>query len=162
MGGVRKMNAKINNEINLTYPDTYQEMGEEELQRYFSTAQNRWGVYDAERHVILSVCWKKAGFLSFLTDAESILIGAEARMKRKLINYRRLDASKTKIASKKKNAFGIRFEYRVNDANIYHSGDMRIMKYKKNFYTFQYIGRRITDEQCHPDFDAMIESVSIG
>ena len=155
--------AKINNAVNLTYPESYQEMGEEELQRYFKTAQNRWGVYDVDRHVILTVSWKKAGFLSFMTDAESLLIGIEARNKRNLINYRRKDAFKTKIASKKKkNGYGIRFEYRVNDANIYQVSDLRAVKFKGYFYCFQYIGRRITDEECHPDFEAMMESVSFG
>lgn len=157
-------NVTINNVISLTYPDSYQEMGEEELQRYFSSSKNRWGVYDPERHVILTVCWSKAGFFSFLTDAESLIIGAEARYKRNLINYRRREAFRTQIATdkKKKNAYGIRFEYRVNDSNLYHVSDLRTFRHQKYFYSFQYIGRRITDEQCHPDFDAMIASVSTG
>ena len=154
--------VRINNEIDLTYPDSYQEMGEEELKRYFSTAENRWGAYDAERHVILSVCWKKAGFFSFLTDPESVMVGAEARMKRRLINYRRKEASRIKIASKKKNGYGIRFEYRVNGANIYQVSDLRIFKYKGKFYSFQYIGRRINDEECHPDFDAFMDSITLA
>ena len=153
--------VRVNNEIDLTYPDSFREMGEEELQRYFSTADNRWGAYDADRHVIFSVCWKKAGFFSFMTDPESVIIGAEARLKRRLINYRRTEACRTKIASKKKkNAYGIRFEYRVNDANIYQVSDLRTFKYKGKFYSFQYIARRINDEECHPDFDAFIESVT--
>ena len=152
--------ATVNNELTLTYPDTYQEMSEEELLRYYRTAENRWGVYDQERHVILSVSWKKAGILSFFTDAESMMIGVEAQLKRSLINYRRKDAFKTRIAKQK--GFGIRFEYRTNGANIYQIGDIRSIKHKGKFYSLQYIGRRITDEECHPDFDRMVESVKFG
>ena len=52
--------VKINNEINLTFPDGFNEMGEEELTRYFSSPNNRWGAYNADEHIILSVGWKKA------------------------------------------------------------------------------------------------------
>ena len=156
--------AKINNELNVTYPDGFEEMNEESLTRYFGTAKDRWGVYDAERHVILTVGWKKARFLSFFTDAESVLIGAESRMKRNLVNYQRTDSFKTKIASKKKkkNARGIRFEYRVNDSVSVHTSDMRVFKNKKTFYSFQYIGRKNKDAEYHPLFDEMMESVTVG
>lgn len=152
--------ATVNNELTLTYPDSYEEMSEEELVRYFKSAQNRWGVYDAERHVILTVSWSKAGFFSFMSDAESMLIGVEASLKRNLINYRRKEAFKTKIAKQK--GYGIRFEYRVNNANIYQIGDLRAIKYKGKYYALQYIGRRITDEECHPDFDQLVESVILN
>lgn len=152
--------AKINNEVNLTYPESYQIMGEEELQRYFGKAENRWGVYDAERHVILSVSWSKAGFKTLFSDAETMLIGVEAKFKRSLINYRRTDARKTKIARKK--GYAIRFQYRANNTNMYYLSDLRAVKCKGKYYAFQYICRRINDEECHPDFDAMMESVTIG
>ena len=155
--------VKVNNELALTYPDGFQEMGEEELQRYFSSAKDRWGVFDAERHVILTVTWKKAGIFGFLTDPESVIVGAEARMKRNLINYRRLSGGKTKIASKKKkNAYGIRFEYRVNNANIYQTGDLRTFKVKGRFYSIQYLARRINDEEYHPIFDELIATIAVG
>lgn len=150
----------VNNAINLTYPDSYHEMTEEELQRYFSTAENRWGVYDEERHVVLSVFWSKAGFFSFMSDAESFLIPIEARYKRKLINYRRKDASKIKIAKKK--GYGFSFEYRVNNANMYQIGELRAIKHKGRYYVFQYIGRRITDDECRADYNAMVESVTLA
>lgn len=149
--------AAINQELTLSYPDSFALMSEEELQRYFSSAQNRWGAYDAERHMILSVSWTKAGFLSFLSDAETMLIGVEARFKRNLINYRRLAASKTKIAGKK--GYAIRFEYRANEANIYHISEIRAIKYKKKYYAIQYIGRRITDDACRPDYEEAVKSI---
>ena len=152
--------VKINNELTLTYPEGFQEMNEETLTRYFSSPKNRWGVYDPERHVIISVSWTKAGFFSFLTDAENVLLSAQARMRSNLINYKRTSSSKMKIAGKK--GFGFRFEYRVNDRNIYQSGDLRAFKYKGKFYALEYIGRRITDEEHHPIFEEVMESVKVG
>ena len=151
--------ATVNNELTVTYPDSYEEMSAEELQRYFKSEKDRWGAFDAERHVILGVSWKKAGFFSFMSDAESQLFDVEARMKRSLINYRRKEGSKTKIAKKK--GYGISFEYRVNNANMYQIGEMKTFKYKGHYYTLQYLGRRITDEECRPDFEKFAESVTL-
>ena len=151
-------NVKINNEINLTYPETFKEMSGEELTRYFGNPDNRWGVYDADRHIILSVSWKKAGVLS--SDPETVIIGAEARLRRNLLNYQRISEFKTKIASKK--AYGVRFEYRVNDARIVQVADLMTFKYKKNFYSIYYVTRKATAAQDRADFEEIIKSISVG
>ena len=153
-------NVRINNELQLNYPDGFREMTEEELTKYFSSPQNRWGAYDADRHIILSVSWTKAGFFSFMTDAESKMMEVEARMCRNLLNYQRVSSFKTKIAGKK--AFGVRFEYRVNDARIVQVGDLMMLKYKKKFYAFHYITRKATAVADRADFVEALKSVSLG
>lgn len=153
-------NANINNELQLSYPDGFKEMGEEELKKYFSSDQNRWGVYEADKHIILSVSWTKAGFLSFMTDAESMMMSIEARMCRNLLNYQRISSFKTKVAGKK--AFGIRFEYRVNDARIVQVADLIAFKYKKKFYAFHYITRKATAAADRAAFEEVLKSVSVS
>ena len=153
-------NTKINNEINLTYPDSFKEMGEAELIRYFSSAQNRWGVYDADRHIILSVGWTKGGFRDALTDAESVLIGIETRLRRSLVNYQRVASYQYKVASKKARA--IRFEYRVNDAALVQVADFVVFKYNKKFYVIQYITRLTNAAEVRPEFEEVLKSVTLG
>lgn len=152
-------NARINNEIDLTYPDGFAEMTGEQLARYFGSPDNRWGAFDDANHIILSVAWKKAGFFGFLNDAESMMIGAEARMKRNLVNYQRVNSYKMKIADKKK-AFGIRFEYRVNDSVMLHVGDLVIFKHKKKFYSVYYITRKINAAASLPAFEEVLKSIT--
>ena len=150
-------NVKINNTINLTYPDGFKEMGEEELTRYFSSPENRWGVYNADEHIILSVSWTKAGFL---TDAEMMLIDIEARLSRRLLNYQKISSFKTKVASKK--AHGIRFEYRVNDAKIVQVSDMIVFKFKNQFYAVHYITRKANAAPSRLMLEEVLKSVSVG
>ena len=83
-------NASINNEINLAYPDGFQVMGEEELTRYFSNPADRWGAYDANQHIILSVSWAKAGFMK--SDPEMHLYDIEARLRKTLVNYQKIQS----------------------------------------------------------------------
>lgn len=152
--------ARINNEIELTYPDGFREMSEDELSKYFSSPANRWGAYNADEHIILSVSWTKKGFLSFLTDEESILIGAESCMKRNLLNYQRISSFKTTVASKK--ARGIRFEYRVNDAKIIQVGDLIVFRQKNKFYAVHYITRKANAGSSRVAFEETLKSISVG
>ena len=149
----------INNEINLSYPDSFNEMGEEELAKYFGSPQNRWGAHDAENHVVLSVGWTKKKLLSFLADAESALIGAEARLSRNLVNYQRITSYKPKLGKKKK-ARAIRFEYRVNDSVSIHVGDLVVFKHKKKIYSVYYICRKSKAAEVLPAFEEVLKSIS--
>ena len=150
--------VKINNEINLNCPDGFKEMGEEELTRYFSKPDNRWGAYEADRHIILSVSWTKAGFLK--SDPEMVVYGAEARLRRNLLNYQRISEFNIKVAGKK--AYGVRFEYRVNDARIVQVTDLITFKYKKNFYSIYYVTRKTTAAADRADFEEVIKSISLS
>ena len=152
--------AKINNELTLTYPDGFGAMDDEALTKYFRSPQNRWGVYNEAEHIILSVSWTKAGFLSFLTDAESVIIGAEGRMQKNLLNYQRVSSYKMEIAKNK--AYGIRFEYRVNDARIVQVGDLIAFKLKNKFYIIHYITRKENAGSAREAFKATLDSISIG
>ena len=154
------MNVKINNEINLTYPDSFKEMGEAELARYFSSAADRWGVFDADRHIILSVGWTKAGFKRLLTDAESMLIEIEGRLSRSLVNYQRITSYKYKIAGKKAEA--IRFEYRVKDAALVHIADLVVFKHNKKFYAVHFITRQSSAVAGRLEFRQMLNSITLG
>lgn len=153
--------VKINNEINLTYPDGFREMGEEELSKYFGSAQNRWGAHDDENHVVLSVNWSKKKLLSFLADAESALIAAEGRLRRNLVNYQRVTSYKTKIGKKKK-AHGIRFEYRANTSVMLQVGDLVMFKHKKKVYALYYICRKTKAAASLPAFEEVLKSITLS
>lgn len=151
--------VKINNEINLTYPDGFKEMGDEELTKYFGSPANRWGVYNADEHILLSVGWMKAGFLA---DPEMALFKMESSMRRSLLNYQKVTSFKTKVASKKPNAYGVRFEYRVNDARMVQVCDLIVFKAKNKFYTVHYITRKLNAGASRLAFKDVLESISVG
>lgn len=155
------LNALVNGQINLTYPDSFAEMSEEELIRFFGKPDNRWGVFDADRHAMISVSWKKSGIFGFMTDAESIIIGAESRMSRSLLNYQRSKAGKMKLCGKKIKAYGITFEYRVKDKAIVQMGDLVAFKYKKFIYSIYFVGRKVNDADNRPIFEEMINSMTV-
>ena len=159
-GGLTMTNANINNEIGLSYPEGYKEMTEQELTKYFGSPNNRWGIYNADKHVIISFGWTKGGFLSSLTDADSFLMGMVSRMRRSLVNYQQTAEFETRIANKK--AKGVRFEYRVNDSIRIHTSDLIVFKNKKKFYAVQFVAHKATAEEYRTDFLEVLKSVSIA
>ncbi len=154
-------NAKINNAINLTYPDGFVDMDEEALTRYFGSPKDRWGVYDEKNHIILSVGWTKVTFWKKLTDAESVLMGAEFRLSRNLLNYQRITSYKLKIGGKKVKGYAIRFEYRVNDAKLVQVADAVSFKYKNHFYMIYFISRKSNAGSSRTAFDETLKSITL-
>ena len=155
------MNMMINNEVGLTYADSFSEMNEAELARYFGSPADRWGAYDAGRHIILSVGWKKAGFMQ--SDPEMHLFDIQSRLRRSLINYQEITTYKTKVASAKKdNACGVRFEYRVKDSVRVHVADLVVFKHKKNFYTIYFVSRKANAAEVRADLKEILQSATLN
>ena len=153
-------NAKINNEVELTYPDTFREMGEEELSKYFGKPDNRWGVHDGDSHILLSVSWTKPGFFRSMGDAETVIIGAESRLHRSLLNYQRVSSYKLKIEKIKAN--GIRFEYRSNDSVVVQLCDLIAFKYKKKFYSVYFISRKVDAVESRRALEEIVKSIKLS
>lgn len=153
-------NIQVNNEVNLVYPDGFNEMGEEELTRYFNTPADRWGVFNADDHILLSVNWKKAGFKRLFTDAESYMIEVESGMLRNLLNYQRITDYKMKIGKQK--AYGVRFEYRVKDMALVQVCDIVAFKYKKKFYTVYFVTRKVNATANLPAFQEILKSITLN
>lgn len=148
----------INNEINLTYPDGFAQMSEEALTRYFSTPNNRWGVYNDERHIILSVSWTKTG-IGRPSNPDDLLTQVQARMCRNLLCYQKLGEFKIKIGGKKSS--GIRFMYRVNDAKVVHIADLFVFKHKKHLYAVHYITRKATAAEDRLLLQEALNSITV-
>lgn len=153
-------NIQINNEVSLVYPDGFELMNEEELIRYFSTPADRWGVYNAADHILLSVSWKKAGFWKLFSDAETHLIELESGLRRSLLNYQRITEYKMKIGKQK--AYCIRFEYRVKDAALVQVCDVVAFKYKKKYYSIYYVTRKVNATANLPAFQEILKSITLN
>lgn len=153
-------NVRINNEVDMTYPDSLAEMNEEALTRHFGKPENRWGAYDEARHIILSVSWAKASFVQTLGDPDLYLSKLEARLRRRLLNYQRLLSYKTKLGGKK--ALGVRFEYRVNDSVNIHVADLVVFKHKKKYYSIYFITRKKNAASVRQELRQTLESVALN
>ncbi len=150
--------ARINREFIIHYNDNFHAMTGDELTKFFGSPACRWGVYDEQQHTVISVTWTKPGFLNLLTDAKSVVGGAETRMKQKLQNYRREAAVSTEIAGI--TAKGIRFSYTADDTDVVQQGEMLAFRMKNKFYVIQYLSRNKGNAENHRQYETMLQSVA--
>lgn len=150
----------INNELSLRYPDGFCEMSADELLRFFSSAQNRQGIYNADRHILLSVAWTKPGVLNYLTDVRTILLRAELGMKRAIPSYRQTEMFQTEIAGKKGQA--IRFSFTAQDTDAPQIGELTVFRAGNKFYAITCVAREEGMDESLAILSDITRSLSLG
>ena len=149
----------VNKELLLNYTENFREMDDAELRKYFTTEQNRWGIYDEKRHAIISVAWTRTGLLNLLTDAKAIVNGMERCMKRNLKDYCRTERLSTVISGAK--AKGIRFLYTANDADVKQKGDILALRCGGKFYVVEFVTRAEGEAENRRMYDAVLQSIEL-
>lgn len=157
-GGITMKNLLINNELKCVYSDGFHEMTGDELKKYFLSDENRCGIYDESRHFIISVSWIKKNFFTFITDAKSVVNGAEYRLKKNLVNYRRVDRMKCEIAGKK--ADGIRYEYTAVNADVEQIGELYVFRHHHMFYFVHLAARQDNFEESRRELTELLRSMT--
>ena len=131
------MNTVFDKNIGIEYPDDFYVMDSNELKKYFASEILRFGARSEEKHIILSVGKMKFSILNLLTDAKSVLCGAEHRLKTLNAYLRRSELNETILGKKAK---GIQFEYEV-EGGIKQLCEMAVVKVKGNFYVVYCMAR---------------------
>ena len=149
----------INIELSLSYPEGFHEMDADELLRFFSSADNRQGIYDGDRHLLLSVAWTKPGFLNYLTDVKTILLRAESGMRRGLQGYRQTEMFRTVIAGKK--GQGVRFAFTAQDTDISQIGELTVFRAGDKFYAVTSVAREDGMEESIAVLHEITQSISL-
>ncbi|MBQ3285051.1 MAG: hypothetical protein IJH40_05340 [Ruminococcus sp.] len=149
----------INNELKLSYPDGFHEMDKEEMQRFFSASLYRQGIYDEDRHILISVAWTKPGPVNYLTDARTILLRAELGMKRGLQDYCRVKETQVEVAGKK--ARCISFTFTAQGSDIAQSGEMAVFRAGNKFYAVTFVAREDGYDESLNVYHGILESLSL-
>ena len=154
---MKQMN--INQELTLSYADGFHVMTAEELIKFGGTGVNHSGLYDEARHAFIIVSWTPPGWLNYLTDAKSVVGGAERCMKKNLRNYCREDSFKAVIASHK--AFGIRFVYSATDVDVWQVGELSAFRVNNKFYAVQYVSRKSCGKENRKIYEEVLQSMTV-
>ena len=153
------MKKTVSGELAFAYPEYLDTMTADEVKKYFCDQTNRMGLRSVERHMIVSVSNTKPKLVLYLTDAKSVVGGAERSMKRNLKNYRRIDKRMLYVASKK--ACSVSFEYTASDPPVEQVGELVVFRVKNKFYSIYYVSRKSLHEQNYTDFQAILNSMEL-
>lgn len=159
-GGDSVTTMTINNELSLCYPDGFHEMDADEMKRFFATSLYRRGIYDGDRHILISVAWTKPGPLNYLTDGKTILLRAESGMRSGLLNYRQTERFTAEIAGKK--ACGVRFSFTASDADVGQTGVMTVFRAGNKFYAVTFVAREEGFAESEAIYRGIAESFTLS
>lgn len=150
----------VNNELSLSYPDGFHIMdGAELAQAYQNSNPNRWGIWDKDRHLIVSVFWHRTNrLLVSLADAKSVAKSTERKLRKGLKSHgysfhgfyeRELCGQRT---------HGFHYQYQVGD--VVQSGETIILKHGSLCYTIYCYTRKDTQLAGDPVFEEILRSCS--
>ena len=150
----------INNTVQLSCPEGFHEMDSDELRQvYLDDNSNRWGIWDKEKHIIISVFWhRSSGLLMKLAgDAENVAKSTEGKLRHSLKNNNYHCEGFFTLSLNGKNAAGFRYNYTVQD--VKQTGDVILMLHGKECYTVYYYARKDGPESDHEIFEQVLDSI---
>ena len=155
------MTEIINNEISIGIPDGFHVMSEEELTKVYVTKDpKRWGIWDNDRHVIISVLWQDLNaFTAMLADIDAAAVRNEQLTKKGYEGHDYAMEGFHDADISGSHARGYSFTYRIQD--ISQRVDTLLFKAGRRIYSIYCIGRNENREQDHELFEEILKTVSI-
>lgn len=154
-------NTTINGQIEIMIPEGFHVMDAGELkQLYRDDNTDRFGIWDKDRHIIISVFWHESGkMLSMLADPKSVAKGDELKMRKGLKNsgYACTGFFEKELCGKKTYGYGC--EYDIGE--IRQIAEAVILKKDNICYKFYYYARKNGPDTDHELFESVLDSVKI-
>ena len=149
----------LNNEMQLSYPDSFHVMSEEELSKmtFFGEAPG-WCISDPERHIDVSVSWKKTnGLFAKILNTREIAKNMEAQIRKPMGQYGyRLDSFLEKELGGRR-ADGYLYAYEVQGTGM--AGESLYLKNGNTFYYIHCYFRDAMRDDSLPVLDEIFGSV---
>ena len=154
------MTEIINQEISIGVPDGFHIMSQEELTKvYVTNDPNRWGIWDHDRHVIISILWQDLNaFTAMLADIDAAAVKNEQLTKKGYEGHDYVMEGFHDADISGSHARGYSFTYRIQD--IIQHVDTLLFKANKRIYSINFIGRNENREQDHELFEEVLKTVS--
>ncbi|MBE6989550.1 MAG: hypothetical protein E7426_02235 [Ruminococcaceae bacterium] len=151
--------VRLNEDLGLSYPDGFQVMSAEELSKLrFSGGAPQWCISDPERHMILSISWKKVnGLVAKLLSAKDIAKDTEAKLSRpmKTYGYRMEDFFELELDGK--STAGFLYRYTVQGIGM--SGKTLTVKNGRTIYYIYFYFRTAARKASLETLDEILDSV---
>ena len=132
----------INGAVEVEVPDGFYVMSAEELRQvYQSDDPNRWGIWDKERHIMMTVIWKAYSGLAglFLSDLKAVCKKNEQLSSKGYAGHGYRCDGFFSLSVDGQPAEGYRFSYRVED--VEQSAETILFRHGKTIYSVTFVGR---------------------
>ena len=158
--GIIMSTVQLNKELNLTYPDSFVELTQEDLKKHkFFEEAPGFCIQDAERHIMISVSWRQANpFVAMLAGSADIAKNMEAKIRKPMgkFGYHLEGFMNREIGGK--TADGYRYTYKVQDIGM--MGESLSVKSGSKFDYIQSDRRQELREESLSVLDGIFETVA--
>ena len=154
--------TRVNDQLALSYPDGFHVMDREELKKlYLDDNPNRWGIWDQEKHIIITVFWHSSNaLLAALAGAKDVAKSTEKKLHKGLgkYSYRRDGFFQTTLCGRE--TTGFRYTYQLGDVTL--AAETIVLKEKTVCYTIYYYAREELALASHPVFEAVLDTMELS
>ena len=154
-------NILLNKELYFTYPDGFHQMDAAECkQNNLNQDGPGISIIDPERHIIVSIGWRKTALGSMMMDADGVAKNMEASMSRMMkgAGYQKSELVQRDLGGQ--NAYGFDFSYEAQGETIY--GSSYVVEKGKTFYYFNFYGSMNRKEENEQLWNGMLNSIKWG
>ena len=150
---------KLNNELELTIPEGFHEMDEDERSKVtFAGGEPGLCISNPELHIMVTVGWRTLnGFGAMLMSAKSAARSTEAQIGKLMQRFKYQSQGFSERELGGKSAGG--FKYIYDSKNIGMMGETFFVKSGKTLYGFNYYGRRALENKSMPVWHELLDSV---
>ena len=149
----------LNNELELTIPEGFHEMDEEERSKLtFAGGEPGLCISNPDLHIVVTVGWRRLVRLAaFAVTARSAATDTEIQISKmmKRLNYQEKGFSDRELGGK--SASGFRYIY--DSKNTKMMGETFFVKNGKTLYGINYYGRRSLEKESMPAWKELLDSV---
>ena len=155
------MTETVNRELALPRPEGFEVMGAEELKRvYIRDDPNRWGMWDRERHVMITVLWQRYNpLLAWLAEMKTMARRNEQLTRKGYLDH---DYRLEGFTSRKVQGLageGYRFTYRLGD--VEQGIETLLIKRGSTVYSLNCVGRAENSAENHAIFEAVLDGMTV-
>ena len=151
--------ALVNDLFSIEVPEGFHTMSAEELrQAYQDDNPNRWGMWDQERHVMVTVMWKEySRLVMMLADTKAICRKNEQIAGKGYAGNGYECGGFFSVDVDGEKAEGYRFSYRIGD--VEQSAETILFKLDRTIYSITLGGRKENRETDRELFDRIIAGI---
>ena len=153
--------ATVNGLMSIEIPEGFHTMSAEELrQAYRDDNPDLWGMWDQERHVMVTVMWKEyPRLLMMMTDLKGICRKNEQMAGRGYAANGYECGGFFSVDVDGEKAEGYRFSYRIDDVEL--SAETILFKLEKTIFTVTFASRRENRETDRELIDRIIAGITL-
>ena len=150
---------QLNQKLNLNVPEGFHVLSEAERSRLNFIADGEGCcLQDAERHIMVSVGWKKTGaFAGLILNTGDVAKRLESSIRNAMKPFHYRAEEKVELCPGGKKAEGIRYVYDAQGVEM--TGESCVLKVNKTLYYFNFYTRKALQEENRKVWEDLLQSM---